>query len=243
MIKNILSEIDSFFARDPAARSKLEVVLCYPGFHALMFYRISNFFWRNHFKLLARFISQVARFLTGIEIHPAAKIGNNLFIDHGMGVVIGETAVIGDNVTIYHGVTLGGTSWVKGVRHPQIGNDVVIGSGAQLLGPISIGNNARVGSNAVVVRDVAEAETVVGVPAREVKAQDPNKKKIGYEHFDAYAIPEGEINDPLQKNIETMMKEIKALKARVKELEVQNDNIEKTAEGWEGGGINHDAKH
>ena len=165
--------------RDPAAKSILSIVLTYPGVKAVFFHKISNFFYKAGFDLVARIISQTVRFFTGIEIHPGAKIGKNLFIDHGMGVVIGETSEIGDNVTIYHAVTLGGSSpsidsekqrYEK--RHPTIGNDVVIGSGAQIIGPIKVGNNARIASNAVVVKDVPENATMVGIPAKLVKLEN-----------------------------------------------------------------------
>ena len=165
--------------RDPAAKSILSVVLTYPGVKAVFFHKISNFFYKAGFDLVARIISQTVRFFTGIEIHPGAKIGKNLFIDHGMGVVIGETSEIGDNVTIYHAVTLGGSSpsidserQRHEKRHPTIGNDVVIGSGAQIIGPIKVGNNARIAANAVVVKDVPENATMVGIPAKAVKLEN-----------------------------------------------------------------------
>ena len=168
--------LDSIIKRDPAAKSKFSVILTYPGVKAVFFHHIANFFSIAKFDLIARMISQLSRFLTGIEIHPKAKIGKNLFIDHGMGVVIGETSEIGDNVTIYHAVTLGGISpsidserQRHEKRHPSIGNDVVIGSGAQILGPVKIGDNARVAANAVVVNDVKENATVIGIPAKEIK--------------------------------------------------------------------------
>ena len=171
--------LQSIIDRDPAARSKLSVILTYPGVKAVFFHRIANFFATAKFDLIARIISQFSRFLTGIEIHPRAKIGKNLFIDHGMGVVIGETSEIGDNVTIYHAVTLGGSSpsidserQRHEKRHPTIGNDVVIGSGAQIIGPIKVGNNARIAANAVVVKDVPENATMVGIPARAVKLEN-----------------------------------------------------------------------
>ena len=171
--------LQSIIDRDPAARSKLSLILTYPGVKAVFFHRIANFFSTAKFHLIARIISQFSRFLTGIEIHPNAKIGKNLFIDHGMGVVIGETSEIGDNVTIYHAVTLGGSSpsidsesqrYEK--RHPTIGNDVVIGSGAQIIGPIKIGNNSRIAANAVVVKDVPENATMVGIPAKAVRLEN-----------------------------------------------------------------------
>ena len=166
MFRKIKQEIDSYFSRDPAARSRFEIILCYPGFHANILHRVTNRLWRAKWYLLARVISYWSRFLTGIEIHPGARIGRRFFIDHGMGVVIGETATIGDDVTIYHGVTLGGTSFEGGIRHPQIGNNVVIGAGAQLLGPIYVKDGAKIGSNAVVVSNVEAGQTMVGVPAR-----------------------------------------------------------------------------
>ena len=171
--------LDSIKKRDPAAKSILSIILTYPGVKAVFFHQISNFFYKAGFDLIARIISQTIRFFTGIEIHPGAKIGKNLFIDHGMGVVIGETSEIGNNVTIYHNVTLGGSSpsidserQRHEKRHPTIGHDVVIGSGAQIIGPIKVGNNARIAANAVVVKDVPENATMVGIPARAVKLEN-----------------------------------------------------------------------
>ena len=171
--------LESIKKRDPAAKSILSIILTYPGVKAVFFHQISNFFYKAGFELVARIISQTIRFFTGIEIHPGAKIGKNLFIDHGMGVVIGETSEIGDNVTIYHAVTLGGSSpsieserQRHEKRHPTIGNDVVIGSGAQIIGPIKVGNNSRIAANAVVVKDVPENATMVGIPARAVKLEN-----------------------------------------------------------------------
>ena len=171
--------LESIKKRDPAAKSILSIILTYPGVKAVFFHQISNFFYKAGFDLIARIISQTIRFFTGIEIHPGAKIGKNLFIDHGMGVVIGETSEIGDNVTIYHNVTLGGSSpsidserQRHEKRHPTIGNDVVVGSGAQIIGPIKVGNNARIAANAVVVKDVPENATMVGIPARAVKLEN-----------------------------------------------------------------------
>ena len=171
--------INSIKERDPAAKSTLSIILTYPGVKAVFFHQISNFFYKAGFDLIARIISQTIRFFTGIEIHPGAKIGKNLFIDHGMGVVIGETSEIGDNVTIYHNVTLGGSSpsidserQRHEKRHPTIGHDVVIGSGAQIIGPIKVGNNARIAANAVVVKDVPENATMVGIPAKAVKLEN-----------------------------------------------------------------------
>src|SRR4029078_2184768 len=154
MFTRLREEIAFVFERDPAARNTWEVITCYPGFHALLVHRLAHWVWRQHFRWFARMVSHIVRWLTGIEIHPGAQIGRRFFIDHGMGVVIGETAEIGDDCTLYHGVTLGGTSWNKGKRHPTLGNGVVLGAGAKILGPITIGNGAHVGSNAVVVRPV-----------------------------------------------------------------------------------------
>ena len=166
MFESIRNQIKSMKQRDPAARSTLEVILCYPGFHALLFHRISHFLWSIKLYLIARFVSHFSRIITGIEIHPAAIIGKRFFIDHGMGVVIGETAEVGDDVFMYHGVTLGSTSTKKEKRHPTISNGVIIGAGAKLLGPIKVGKNAKIGSNAVVITDVPENVTMVGIPAK-----------------------------------------------------------------------------
>lgn len=165
MFRNIKSDINSVLKNDPAARSKLEVFLLYPSIHVLIFYRVANKFYKGKLFFMARLISQLARFLTGIEIHPGATIGKGLFIDHGMGVVIGETAEVGDNVVIYHGVTLGGTGKDKGKRHPTIEDNVIIGCGAKVLGPIRIGANSKIGANAVVLKDMEENSTIVGIPA------------------------------------------------------------------------------
>ena len=165
-MKSFLYGINRIKTLDPAARSSLEVILLYPSVHAMFFYRIANYLYRLHFFFLARFLSQLARFLTGIEIHPGARIGKGFFIDHGMGVVIGETVIIKDDVTIYHQVTLGGTGKEKGKRHPTIGNQVVIGAGAKVLGPINVGDYAKIGAGAVVTKDVLDYQTVVGIPAK-----------------------------------------------------------------------------
>lgn len=165
-IKELYLDAKNISDKDPASRNILYVILLYPGFHALLFYRIAHFFSDFNFKFIARLISQLARFLTGIEIHPAAKIGKRLFIDHGMGIVIGETTTIGNNCTIYHGVTLGGTGKDKYKRHPDLGNNVIVGCGAKVLGPIKIGNNVKIGANAVVLKEVPDNSTVVGVPGK-----------------------------------------------------------------------------
>ena len=190
MFERIKEEIAVVFERDPAARSGWEVVTCYPGFHALLAHRVSHGLWRHGFKWLARWVAHFARWLTGIEIHPGARIGRRFFIDHGMGVVIGETAEIGDDCTIYHGVTLGGTTWNKGKRHPTLKNGVVIGAGAKVLGPIIIGEQAKIGSNAVVVKDVPDHATAIGIPARLVESHESTTG------FAAYAVAR-DANDPV----------------------------------------------
>lgn len=233
MFSRINAEINSVFKRDPAAKSRLEVILCYPGFHALLIYRLSNWLWRKEWKLLARWFSNLGRWLTGIEIHPGATIGKNFFIDHGMGVVIGETASIGDDVTIYHGVTLGGVSLVEGKRHPQVGNNVIIGSGAQLLGPIIVGDNARIGSNAVVVKDVPEGATMVGVPARNVTKSIQTEVK-GDATFAAYGVSSEQLPDVVMKNFEEMDRIIRELTVRIAELEAKDKGLEDTAKKWVG---------
>src|SRR5574340_1319700 len=202
LFSQLKGDIAVVFDRDPAARTIFEVVTTYPGFHAMVIHRLSNKLWRMEWKWLARFISHIGRWLTGIEIHPGATIGRRVFIDHGMGVVIGETAEIGDDCTLYHGVTLGGTSWNKGKRHPTLMSGVVVGAGAKILGPITIGANARIGSNAVVVKDVPEDATAVGIPARILdsaaeKQRNQQAEKLG---FSAYAIS-ADMNDPVVKAI------------------------------------------
>ena len=182
MFSNLKHDLNRVLESDPAARTKLEVFLLYPSIHALIAYRISHFFYKHKLFFLARLISQISRFLTGIEIHPGATIGKGLFIDHGMGVVIGETAEVGDDVTLYHGVTLGGTGKDKGKRHPTVGNNVVIGAGAKVLGPIVIGNDAKVGANAVVVKNVPDGATAVGIPAKNI-VRRANATVIEIENF------------------------------------------------------------
>ncbi len=207
-LKRIKDDMDSIFPRDPAARSRWEIAFCYPGFHALMIYRISHKLWAIKLRFPARFLSYVARIFTGIEIHPGATIGKRLFIDHGMGVVIGETARVGDDVTIYQGVTLGGTSLHKDQRHPHVGNNVIIGSGAQVLGPIRVGDGVRIGANAVVVSDAPDGATMVGIPAH------PTTDKQKDTTFDPYACraTEGEPD---------VMEELERLKKRLSKLEKQ----------------------
>ncbi|MGD2141637.1 MAG: serine O-acetyltransferase [Burkholderiales bacterium] len=202
MLEQLREDINVVFDRDPAARSVWEVVTCYPGFHAMVFHRIASRLWRVRLNWLARWLSSFARWFTGIEIHPGATIGRRFFIDHGMGVVIGETSVIGDDCTLYHGVTLGGTSWNKGKRHPTLGNHVVIGAGAKVLGPIAVGDGARIGSNAVVVKDVPQGATAVGIPARILDEQSKIVREQAAERmgFSAYAIS-ADMNDPVVKAI------------------------------------------
>ena len=223
MFKNIKEDIDSVFARDPAARSVFEVITCYPGLHARIFHRMAHRLWRADFKWLARFLSHIGRAFTGIEIHPGAAIGRRFFIDHGMGVVIGETAEIGDDVTLYHGVTLGGTSWKEGKRHPTLGNGVVVGAGAKILGPITIGDGAKIGSNAVVVKDVPAGATAAGIPARIL---DDAKKTQG---FNAYGIGNDQ-NDPLSKAIHGLLGHSVVVDQRInlilEQLEKMGVNIE-----------------
>jgi len=206
MFSRLRQDIHCVFERDPAARSVWEILTCYPGVHALMLHRFAHWLWGHRLRWLARFCSHLTRWLTGIEIHPGATIGRCVFIDHGMGVVIGETAVIGDGSTLYHGVTLGGTSWNKGKRHPTLGKGVVIGAGAKVLGPITVGDGARVGSNAVVVRDVPAGATAVGIPARIVEAgrEQARHDKAEDLGFSAYAVTKSE-DDPVSLAIHGLL--------------------------------------
>ena len=198
MFAHLKEEIAVVFKRDPAARNTWEVITCYPGFHALLFHRVAHWLWEIGLMWLARLTSHLGRWLTGIEIHPGAKIGRRFFIDHGMGVVIGETAEIGDDCTLYHGVTLGGTSWNKGKRHPTLGNGVVIGAGAKILGPITIGAGAKIGSNAVVVKEVPPGATAIGIPAHVVESRDANGR------FAAYAVAK-DMSDPMVQAIHELI--------------------------------------
>jgi serine O-acetyltransferase len=210
MFNHIKEDISIVFERDPAARTHFEVITTYPGVHALIFHRFSHWLWQQHFYWFARFSSHIGRGLTGIEIHPGATIGRRVFIDHGMGIVIGETAVIGDDCTLYHGVTLGGTSWNKGKRHPTLENGVVIGAGAKVLGPITVGAGAKIGSNAVVVKDVPANATAVGIPARILEEENANKeakKSAEKTSFSAYAVG----NEQDQFNPEAMSKALQSL--------------------------------
>jgi serine O-acetyltransferase len=206
MLTRLREDIACVFERDPAARSTWEVLTCYPGFHALTLHRFSHWLWGHRLRWLARMFSHFTRFITGIEIHPGATIGKRVFIDHGMGVVIGETAVINEGCTLYHGVTLGGTSWNKGKRHPTLERGVVIGAGAKVLGPITVGEGAKIGSNAVVVREVPPGATAVGIPARivepgQAQARQEKAENLG---FSAYAVTRSE-DDPVSMAIHGLL--------------------------------------
>ncbi len=208
MLDRLKRDIQAVKERDPACRSTLEVITCYPGFHILYCHRVAHWCWKNNIKLLARIISQTGRFFTGIEIHPGAVIGQGLFIDHGMGVVIGETAEIGENVTIYHGVTLGGTSWKKEKRHPTIGNNVVIGTGAKILGPFKVGDNSKIGAGSVVVKEVPPDSVVVGVPGRITYR---NGAKIDGD----IDLEQTDLPDPVAKAIECILDRVHQLENEV----------------------------
>lgn len=215
MFSRLKREIRAVFDRDPAAKNLLEVLLCYPGLHAIIFHRIAHFFYRRRLFLIARLISHLSRFLTQIEIHPGAKIGEGLFIDHGAGVVIGETTEIGDNVTIYQGVTLGGTGKEKGKRHPTIGNNVVISTGAKILGSITVGDNSKIGAGSVVLKNVPPNSTVVGVPGRVVV-------RDGQRVSEAIDLRHDLLPDPVAEIINNLYAEVEHLKKRVAELEEEN---------------------
>ncbi|BCS53129.1 serine O-acetyltransferase [Geobacter sp. SVR] len=221
MFKNLREDINSVFERDPAARNALEIIFCYPGLHALWIYRIAHWFWTREFFFLGRFISHVGRFLTGVEIHPGARIGRKFFIDHGMGVVIGETAEIGDNVTLYHGVTLGGVTWDKIKRHPTLDDNVVIGSGAKILGPFTVGKGAKIGSNSVVVKAVPENATVVGIPGRAVLAQEKKEDqgKADLQH--------GQLPDPEAKAIACLFDQLRDLEKKYDALAKEHEELKK----------------
>ncbi|HKC96944.1 MAG TPA: serine O-acetyltransferase [Methylomirabilota bacterium] len=216
MFNNLRRDIQAVRERDPAARSTLEVLLCYPGVHALVFHRFAHAIWRRGFTVLARFVSHVARFLTGIEIHPAAQLGPGLFIDHGMGVVIGETAEVGENVTLLQGVTLGGTSLKREKRHPTLGDNVVVGAGAKIIGGFKIGDGSRIGAGSVVVREVPTNSVVVGVPGR-VTYRDGQRVAGGID------LDQTDLPDPVSKAIEQLLERIRALEG---ELETVRKKIE-----------------
>jgi serine O-acetyltransferase len=220
MLARLREDIAVVFERDPAARTRWEILTCYPGLHALVWHRtVSNRLWRAGWRWLARWLAHWGRWLTGIEIHPGATIGRRVFIDHGMGIVVGETAEIGDDCTLYHGVTLGGTSWNAGKRHPTLGKGVVIGAGAKVLGPILVGDGAKIGSNAVVVRDVPAGATAVGIPARTLVGDDARRRedhaaKMG---FSAYAIA-ADMNDPMVQAIHRLIDHAAETDARLLEV-------------------------
>jgi len=216
MFDAIRRDVKVVLERDPAAKSVLEVLLCYPGVHALAFHRLAHRLWRNGWTTVARFVSHVSRFLTGIEIHPAAKLGPGLFIDHGMGVVIGETAEVGENVTLLHGVTLGGTSLRREKRHPTLGNNVTVGAGAGIFGAFTIGNGSRIGAGSVVVREVPPNAVVVGVPGR-VTYRD------GQRVTDGIDLNQTDLPDPVAKTIEQLMERIRALEADLEEVRKKVD--------------------
>ena len=221
----IIEDVRSVFARDPAARNIFEVLTCYSGVQAVLFYRLTHLLWRYRLYWLARFISTFARWVTGIEIHPGAVIGRRFFIDHGMGVVIGETAIIGDDCMLYHGVTLGGTTWDKVKRHPTLKNGVVIGAGAKILGPVILGENVRVGSNSVVVRSIDDNETVVGIPGRIVR-----KKAEDGDSFDSYAAnSSGTSNDPTIQAVNSLIERLAEMEERLDNTSPKSisNNIEK----------------
>lgn len=227
MMQRLREDVRCVFDRDPAARHYFEVLTTYPGVHALLLHRLNHWLWRHHLRWLSRFLSLIARLLTGIEIHPGARIGRRFFIDHGLGVVIGETAEVGDDCTLYQGVTLGGTSWEGGKRHPTLGDNVVVGAGAKVLGPISVGEGARIGSNAVVVKDVPDNATMVGIPARVARlGSEPSSlsetdqrraetaRRIG---FDAYGATH-DMPDPVANAINSILDHVHHTDARLQEM-------------------------
>ncbi len=214
IFKLINEDIKSVFERDPAAKTTLEVVLCYPGLHALWFHRIAHFFYNKRFYTFARIVSHITRHLTGIEIHPGAKIGRRVFIDHGMGIVIGETAEIGDDCLLYKGVVLGGTSLEKVKRHPTLGKNVVVGSNACILGPITIGDGAKIGSGSVVIKSVPEGATVVGVPGKIIERKTAQRLALDFEH--------GNLPDPVADVVKIMLKMQHELEERIKALEASH---------------------
>ena len=224
----IISDLKAAMNRDPAARNTIEIIFTYSGFHATFFHRICNLLWRLKLKFIARFLGNISRILTSVEIHPAAEIGKGFFIDHGAGLVIGETASIGKNVTIYQQATLGGltpsvdSDLQRNIkRHPTIHDNVIVGSGAQILGPVTIGKNSRIGANAVVLRDVPENITYVGVPARKIESRNSN------DSFNAYGISEGKIDDPNKKSINALFKEIYSLDEKIEDLKKQITEMNK----------------
>ena len=247
MFKKIREDIRTVFQRDPAARSRIEVLLCYPGLHAIVLHRLSNFLWRHKLRLFARLLSHTGRFLTGIEIHPGATIGRRVFIDHGMGVVIGETAEVGDDVTMYHGVTLGGTSLDKVKRHPTIHDHVVIGTGAKILGPFEIGSDSMVGAGSVVIKEVPPNSTVVGIPGRVSYRRGEEHTKNDLDH-DNLPDPEARAISCLLEQVHELEKKVSVLYDEHEEIsppertkkvteEIKAENIEFLQNYVDGGGI------
>ncbi len=238
--ETVKADYNAIFERDPAARSKLEALLCYPGFHAILMHRVAHFLWNRNLKLLARLLSHINRFLTGIEIHPGARIGKGFFIDHGMGVVIGETAEIGDNVTLYHQVTLGGVSLKKEKRHPTVKDHVVVGAGAKILGPFVVGENSKIGANSVVVKEVPPNSTVVGIPGKVVKKEKINVMGVDLDH---HLLP-----DPVLDAIQAILRELTDLRREIEELKGERtrrledrlSRVEKKLLGEVGGGKSGD---
>lgn len=239
MLQLLKEDVTCVFERDPAARGVLDVLTCYSGVHAVLFHRLCHAMWQSGLRWPARFLGNVARWLTGIEIHPGAKIGRRFFVDHGTGVVIGETAEIGDDVTLYQGVTLGGRSLDSGKRHPTLGNRVVVGAGAKILGPFLVGEDARVGSNAVVLDAVPAQATVVGIPARVVRCRDDNRKCLdlltgapvegGPAPFPAYGVDgTEEVEEPVSQQVEILMREVAALRVEVESLRADQPGAERT---------------
>ncbi len=226
VFKRLIDDVDAYLERDPAARSRVTIFFSYPGLHAVIWHRAAHWLWQRRWFFVARLVSHFSRWVTGVEIHPAARIGRRLVIDHGMGVVVGETAEICDNVTLYHGVTLGGIAPAvdsekqkRTKRHPTIRDRAIVGSGAQVLGPITVGESARVGANAVVVKDVAPGATVVGIPAKPIYSHETDAT----DEFAAYGTPTGDLPDPLMRVIDGLMEQVGTLQARVEELERERE--------------------
>jgi serine O-acetyltransferase len=230
MLETLRRDIRAVFERDPASRNLPEILLCYPGLHAVWFYRLAHWLWCHRLLLLGRLVSQLGRLLTGIEIHPAAKIGPGLFIDHGMGVVIGETSEIGEDVTLYHSVTLGGVSWRKEKRHPTLGNHVVIGAGAKILGPITIGDHTRVGANSVVIKDIPDNSVVVGVPGR-VRSRN-GQRVVDSEHED---LRHNELHDITMERLDEVVARLAQLERAVQVQDGRfSEEVAVLEEGYQG---------